>query len=158
LSHVYVPRSLTTAETFLWYDAAPGLKLGLAYLHKQSAFRFLGSYMISPETDTLPSIHVGFGVQGIGTGNPGYNARMEKNWQTDFGSINVFGGIGFRSNEDHAHPLGGFKIGLTSGWTAGLQWDGHDDYPFLTYTWDRYTSGVYLFEGRQLGYMFGARF
>jgi hypothetical protein len=41
---VYVPNSLTEAETFLWFDAAPDLTLGIAHLSRQNAFRFLGSY------------------------------------------------------------------------------------------------------------------
>ncbi|MBA3726507.1 MAG: hypothetical protein H0W86_08650 [Armatimonadetes bacterium] len=105
-----------------------------------------------------PSAHISVGVQGVGTGNPGWTGRLEKNFRTEAGNLNVFGGIGLRSNEDHAHPVAGTKLEMPSHISLGLQWDGHNAHPFATYGLDRYIVGFYLIGGKTLGYLFGARF
>lgn len=110
------------------------------------------------ETATMPSAHISIGVQGIGTGNPGYAGTLEKNFATEAGNLNIFGGVGFRSNEDHAHPLGGVKLEMPSHLSFGVQWDGHNHHPFVTQGFDGYIAGLYLIEGKRLGYMLGARF
>jgi hypothetical protein len=155
---VYVPNSLTEAETFLWFDAAPDLTLGIAHLSRQNAFRFLGSYRFVRETARMPSVHVSVGVQGIGTGNPGWSGRLEKNFRTSAGNVNVFAGVGLRSNEDHAHPLGGIKLDMPSRLAVGLQWDGHNSHPFVTQGFGQFIVGFYLVGGRSPGYLVGARF
>lgn len=149
---------MTTAETFLWYDATPDLKLGIAHLYEQHAFRFLGSYQLIRETATRPSAHISAGVQGIGTGNPGWTGRLEKNFRTEAGNVNVFGGIGLRSNEDHAHPVAGIKLEMPSQISLGLQWEGHNVHPFVTYASDQYIVGLYLIAGKTPGYLVGIRF
>lgn len=152
------PGSATDAETFLWYDASPDLKLGVAHLAKQGAFRVLGSYRLVTETPTRPSFHVGAGLQGIGTGNPGYNARAEKLFHTPAGEVTAFAGIGFRSNEGHAHGLGGLKLRLECGFAVGVQADGHQTNPFLTFSKGQWTTGLFLIDGRNPAYLLAARF
>lgn len=150
---------MTTAESFLWYSAHPRVQLGVALLWKQGAVRYLASVRISPETATLPGINLSAGVQGIGTGNPGYAATFEKNWDTTSGKFNAFAGIGFRSNENHAHALGGFKFSPAgSPFTVGLQLDGHDKHAFVTYTNREWSYGLYLIKLQSPALMVGVRF
>jgi hypothetical protein len=100
------------------------------------------------------------GVQGIGTGNPGYAATLEKNYRTPDGYVfNAFGGIGLRSNEAHGHPVAGAKVSFPSATTVGVQWDGHHVHPFATQGLPGgFVVGAYLIEGKSLGVMLGARF
>jgi hypothetical protein len=135
----------------------PRLTLGVAELYKQGAFRALGSYLLSPETETLPSTHISAGVQGIGTGNPGYSATAEKNWQLGNGSFNAFVGVGYRSNTKVTRIVGGFKYSIDA-WAFGLQNDGLVSDPFLTYSRDRYTAGFYLIDLTHPAYLLGWRF
>ena len=135
----------------------PRLTLGTAFLLKQGAFRALGSYLLSPETDKLPSTHISAGVQGIGTGNPGFSATAEKNWQLGDGSFNAFTGVGYRTNRKLTRMVGGFKYSLDA-WAIGLQNDGLVNDPFLTYSQDRYTTGIYLIDLKHPAYLLGWRF
>ncbi len=131
--------------------------MGVAYLHKQSAFRGLVAYTLSPETDKLPSLNGSIGVQGIGTGNPGYSLTLDKHFIQSVGTFNVFVGLGYRSNEDHLHPLGGVRYDFSSGLTLGLQADGHDLNPFATYRLCDVFGGLYLINGKRPAYIFGYR-
>lgn len=135
----------------------PRLTLGTAYLLKQGAFRALGSYLLSPETASLPSTHISAGVQGIGTGNPGYSFTAEKNWQLSTGSLNTFIGVGYRTNTRSTKMVGGFKYS-DNAWAIGLQNDGLVNDPFLTYSQDRYTTGIYLINLKHPAYLIGWRF
>lgn len=156
-NNVYAPSTETASESFLWYRPMDRLQLGVALLWKQGAFRGLANYEALQETAKSPNLKVGLGLQGIGTGNPGFFATSEKNWAFPSGNLNVFGGIGFRANEDHAHGLGGFKFSFPGPWTMGLQLDGHNAHPFVTYGWDRHSVGLYLIETKSLGFMWGYR-
>jgi len=129
----------------------------LAYLHRQSAFRGLIAYTISPEAETLPSVNGSFGVQGIGTGNPGYGLSLDKNFVQPEGTLNVFAGLGYRSNEDHLHPLGGVRYEFNSGFTLGLQADGHELNPFVTYRLSDAFGGLNLINGRRPAFIIGYR-
>ncbi|MBX3117969.1 MAG: hypothetical protein KF784_02815 [Fimbriimonadaceae bacterium] len=106
----------------------------------------------------MPSVSVSAGVQGIGTGNPGYSATLEKNWKSDAGTANMFVGAGFRSNESHYHGVLGAKWMDRSGFTLGLQLDGHQAHPFLTYGQGEWFGGVYLIDAKSPALMFGRRF
>ena len=154
---VCAPGSVTTDETFLWYNATPRLTLGVAHLYKQNAFRALGSYLLSPETETLPSTHISAGVQGIGTGNPGYSFTAEKNWMLHDASFNAFVGVGYRTNRKLTRMVGGFKF-THDEWAIGLQNDGLVNDPFLTYTKDQVIAGIYLIDLEHPAYMLGYRF
>jgi hypothetical protein len=158
MNTVYAPTTETVAETFLWYQAAPRLSLGVAHLWKQNALRFLGSYQLVRETERLPSFSVSVGLQGIGTGNPGYAGTFEKNWTVGEGRLNAFAGVGWRSNENHAHPLGGIKYSPDGRLTFGYQHDGHQGHPFVTYSVGQWIGGVYLIGGRSPALMSGYRF
>jgi hypothetical protein len=149
---------VTTDETFLWYHAQPRLQVGLAHLWKQNAFRYLASYNLSPETVKLPAVNVSAGVQGIGTGNPGYSAVVEKNFAIRGGSVNVFAGLGWRTNENRAREVAGAKFEFSNGITVGLQDDGKQRSPFATFTWGHLTSGLYWVGGKNVAYLLGARF
>ncbi len=87
---------MTEGESFLWYRPEPRVQLGLAYLWEQKAFRVLGNYVLLEETTTAPNLKVGFGIQSITTGNPGYYATTEKNLRFKEGRLNVYAGIGFQ--------------------------------------------------------------
>jgi hypothetical protein len=137
---------------------SPRLTLGTAYLQKQGAFRALGSYLLSPETDTMPSTHVSAGVQGIGTGNPGFSATAEKNWQVGSGSLNTFLGAGYRTNRKITRMVGGFKYTPDGQWAVGLQNDGLVNDPFITFSKDRITTGFYLIDMKHPAYLLGVRF
>lgn len=158
INTVIAPTTITEAETFIWYQAHPRLSLGVAHLYKQNSFRWLASINILPETTNFPSINASAGVQGIGTGNPGYSVTAEKNWNIGEAKFNVYSGVGFRSNESHAHGLFGFKYTTADRWTIGLQNEGHQTHPFVTYSWGQYTSGFFLIDGKSPAYMFGVRF
>jgi hypothetical protein len=123
----------------------------VAYLWEPSAFRALANWEAIPETANLPNLRLLAGVQGIGTGNPGYAATSEKNFAVTGGSVNVFLGIGFRSNENHGHLLGGAKFSSNGPWAVGFQNDGHRVHPFATYDIGRTTLGVYLIEMKSPG-------
>ncbi len=157
LNTVWWPGSLTEDETFLWYSVNPRLTLGTALLYKQKAFRALGSYLLSPETDSLPSTHVSAGVQGIGTGNPGYSFTGEKNWNLATGSFNVFAGLAYRTNRKIGRGVGGFKYSYGS-YTIGYQNDGVEQYPFASVSQGQWTAGFYLIGYKSPGYMLGVRF
>ena len=149
---------MTTDETFLWYDATPRLSVGVAFLFKQKAFRALGAYTLSPETAALPSLHVSAGIQEIATGNPGLSFTAEKNFRAGQGILNVYGGIGYRTNTRQAKILGGLKFSPSSLWTFGLQNDGIHTHPFATYSWSHWITGLYLINGKSPAVLFGSRF
>ncbi|HRI45084.1 MAG TPA: hypothetical protein PLL78_03195 [Fimbriimonadaceae bacterium] len=149
---------MTTAETFLWYSVTPSISLGLAHLWKQNALRYLASVRLAAETERWPGFYASAGVQGIGTGNPGFSATAEKNFQLGALQVNAFIGLGYRTNESHTHPVGGFKLEFADRITIGLQWEGHNTHPFITKGFGHYIAGVYLIEGKSPGLMFGARF
>lgn len=160
ISTVYAPDTETKGETFLWYRPMPRLQLGVALLWKQGAFRALGNYELVTEGRSHPNLRVGVGLQGIATGNPGYFVTTEKTWRGEAGNLNMFVGTGWRANEDHAHPLGGFKFSpVNTPFTLGVQWDGHSYHPFMTaYVRDGITVGAYAIEGKKLGLMMSFAF
>lgn len=149
---------MTTAETFIWRRVNPRLQIGLAHLWRQNAFRALAAWQPIVETEHTPALNLSAGVQGIGTGNPGYAATLEKNFALREGRLNVYGGVGFRSNENHAHFVGGIKYSPSNQWSIGIQDDGHAVNPFVTYSWDRWLAGLYLIESEHPAFMVGARF
>jgi len=134
------------------------LRLGIAHLWKQNAFRGLASVRLAKETMTSPAIYASAGVQGIGTGNPGYSLTGEKNFAMKEGVLNTFAGIGFRSNENHSHLVAGGKFAFPNGFSLGVQHDGHATHPFVSYTKQGWIVGFYLIEGKSPGYMLGKRF
>jgi hypothetical protein len=126
----------------------------VALLWKQGAFRGLGNYELLPEKGDTPSLRVGFGLQGIGTGNPGYFATSEKTWTDQWGTWTGYVGLGYRSNEDHAHGLGGLKLSLPGPWTFGAQLDGHNAHLFTSHSLNQQWSvGLYWVELKSLGVM-----
>lgn len=149
---------VTKAETFIWYQATPRLQLGLAHLFEQNAFRYLATWQALPETEEAPSLNLMAGVQGIGTGNPGYAASFEKNFRTPQGDWVAFVGIGFRANENHGHGLYGLRFALPNGLALGMQHDGHDSHVFTTYSRGRHFGGVYLVGLESPALMIGTRF
>jgi hypothetical protein len=151
---VWAPTTVTTAESFLWYRAHPRVRLGVAHLWKQNALRWLASVNLAAETATLPALNASVGVQGIGTGNPGYSATLEKN----FGAFNGYLGVGWRSNESHSHLLGGVKYAFENGVSVGLQLDGHQEHPFVVYTEGQMVYGAYLIDLKSPALMVGYRF
>ncbi|MBV6457400.1 MAG: hypothetical protein HONBIEJF_00508 [Fimbriimonadaceae bacterium] len=157
LTSVWAPATATVGETFLWYNVDSKLRLGLALLWKQTAVRFLGNYELIAETPRSPNLRVGYGVQGIGVGNPGYFATVEKSVVTGGVSLNGFVGVGFRSNENHGHLLGGFKLSPKGPWTVGVQLDGHGVHPFVNYSIGRHAVGLYLIELKSPGVMLNFR-
>lgn len=159
INTVYAPSTITTAETFIWYRVNGDLRLGLAHLWKQNAFRFLASVRLHKETDSLPGVFASAGVQGIGTGNPGYSVTFEKNFRVGNGdTFNLFTGVGFRSNENHSHIIGGVKYAFSNGLTFGVQHDGHQTHPFATYSFDEWFVGYYLVDAKSPAYMVGIKF
>jgi hypothetical protein len=106
----------------------------------------------------MPAFYTSAGIQGIGTGNPGYSLTAEKNWHQSKGQLNTFVGIGFRSNESHSHLVAGTKYMLTNGLSVGVQAEGHNTHPFLTYSRGPEVVGIYLINGRRLATMVGIRF
>ncbi len=151
---MWAPTTVTTAETFLWYRADPRVRLGVAHLWKQNSLRWLASVNLVPETFDSPAINASVGVQGIGTGNPGYSATLEKN----LGALNAYMGIGFRSNESHSHFLGGAKYALEGGVALGMQLDGHQKHPFAVFTEGQTLYGAYLIDFKSPAFMVGYRF
>lgn len=112
----------------------------------------MGNYALQTETDDLPLIRAGFGVQGIGVGNPGYFMTAEKNRSWGDVRANGYLGFGLRSNENHGHMLGGLKASRGA-WSLGVQADGHNVHPFTTWSFDGGSVGVYLVESKSLGIM-----
>jgi hypothetical protein len=154
LTTVYAPETVTRAESFVWYRPDERLQVGVAYLWRQGAFRGLANYIVIPEGERHPDLRVGLGLQGIGTGNPGYFVTSEKNFSLPEGRLNAYVGVGFRANENHGHPLGGVKFTPPGPWTLGIQHDGHAAHPFIIYdTGGSPKLGLYLIEGRSLGFM-----
>jgi hypothetical protein len=93
----------------------------------------------------MPALVAGAGLQGIGTGNPGYFLTAEKNLMSREGSLTAYLGAGFRTNEDHGHLIGGAKFTpIASAWTIGAQADWHNVSPFITRSFPELTLGVYL--------------
>lgn len=74
------------------------------------------------------------------------------------GALNVYAGIGFRSNESHSHLLGGAKYAFEGGVAVGLQLDGHQEHPFMVYTKDQTIYGVYLIDFKSPALMIGYRY
>ena len=114
----------------------------------------LGNYLVIPETARTPNLRVGFGLQGIGTGNPGYFATSEKGFIVSGARVSAYLGVGFRSNEAHGHFLGGLKVTPPGHWTFGVQQDGHDTHPFAIVGLDRnWSAWLYLVETKSPGLM-----
>lgn len=141
----------------MWYAVNDDLRLGVAHLWKQNAVRYLANFRLTKETEYLPGLFASAGVQGIGTGNPGYAVTAEKNFGGGRNRFNVYGGIGFRSNESHSHALVGARMSFDNGWALGLQADGHGYHPFTTYAFKEYIVGAYLIDGRRTALMAGIR-
>jgi hypothetical protein len=157
-SNVWAPATATEAESFLWYSVDDRLQVGVAYLWKQRAFRGMGSYKLVKETAKSPAITAGLGLQGIGTGNPGYFVTAEKGFSFKTGSASAYLGAGFRTNENHGHMLGGVKFTpLNTPWTLGLQADGHNLHPFVTHAFPEFTLGLYLVNMKLPGVLFSKR-
>jgi len=152
---LWVPGSETEAETFLWHTPQPRLNFGLAYLHRQEALRVLGTYEVVPSYRGLPNLRLGFGVQGIGTGNPGYFATTEREVRTPSGALASFAGIGFRANESHSHGLLGLRFSPNGPWSFGAQLDGHGRHLFVTHDASATTFGVYLVDMKSFGLLVG---
>jgi hypothetical protein len=114
----------------------------------------LASVNLIEETASSPALNASAGVQGIGTGNPGYSATLEKNW----GAFNAYGGVGYRSNEEHSHLLGGMKYAFQGGLTVGLQLDGHQEHPFVVHSVGQTMFGAYLIDLKSPALMAGYRF
>ncbi len=134
------------------------MTLGVAHLWEQNALRFLGSFALVSEAERSPAVNLSAGVQGIGVGNPGYSATAEKNFKQSFGSINIYAGVGLRSNENHIHGVGGIKFAFENGFVLGIQDDGHRSNPFLTYSKDQWTMGIYVVGWERIAYLVGVRF
>ena len=113
---------------------------------------------LAKETAHAPAVYASAGVQGIGTGNPGYSLTAEKNFPTASGTLNAFAGVGFRANEAHAHAVAGAKFGFPNGFSIGVQHEGHATHPFVSYTKEGWIVGLYLIEGKSMGYLVGRRF
>lgn len=152
---VWAPETATIAESFVWHRPIDRLQIGVAYLWKQGAFRALANYEVIKETAKAPSLRVGFGVQGIGTGNPGYFATSEKTLFLKEGAFTGYVGVGLRSNESHAHALGGLKFTPRGEpWTIGFQHDGHELHPFAAYSFgDGWSVGAYWIGMKSPGVM-----
>jgi len=153
---VIAPATVTYGESFIWHRPLPRLQVGVALLWKQGAFRGLGNYELIPQTAKSPNLRIGFGLQGIGTGNPGYFATSEKTLEGSVGIVTGYVGIGWRANEDHSHGLAGLKFTPKGQpWTVGFQADGHSLHEFVTYqTRDGWSIGAYLIESKMPGLMF----
>jgi hypothetical protein len=114
--------------------------------------------VVVDEGPKTPNLKVGAGVQGIGTGNPGFFATSEKNFLWPDGGINVYAGLAARSNEDHVHGVGGVRLDPHGPWALGLQLDGHQGHPYLTHATGRIVLGFYLVGYERAGYLVGVRF
>lgn len=158
VNSVYAPGSATADETFVWYRVSPRLELGLAYLLKQGAFRGLASYQLVSESANAPSVNVSAGIQGIGTGNPGFSMTFEKNVTIGSQQLNGYVGGALRSNTGEFSIIGGVKATLTKGLSLGVQHDGIQLSPFITYGLDRMTLGLYIVGGNRPAYLVGMRF
>ncbi len=156
INSLWVPGSETEAETFLWHTPQPRLNVGLAYLHKQEALRVLATYEVIPSDRGLPNLRLGFGVQGIGTGNPGYFATTEREVRTAAGELASFAGIGLRANESHSHGLLGLRFSPNGPWSVGVQHDGHGRHLFAAHKAATATFGIYLVDMKSLGLLVGA--
>ncbi|MBX7131685.1 MAG: hypothetical protein K1X67_03290 [Fimbriimonadaceae bacterium] len=159
MTNVIAPTTETYGESFLWYGPVKRVQLGLAFLWRQKAFRFLGTYQFLTETPKTPSFTAGFGVQGIGTGNPGYFVTSEKNFPLGSGRATAYLGVGFRANESHGHMLGGFKFSPDDDWTLGIQFDGHAKHPFVTRRIaGGFTLGAYLIDAKSPALLFSVQY
>ena len=118
----------------------------------------MASVSLVPETENLPALNASAGIQGIGTGNPGYSLTTEKNFVTNGGSLNFYIGEGWRSNEAVGRTVGGMKFSWKTGYTLGIQNDGIQSNPFVTYSQGLNTYGLYLVGGRNVAYLVGTRF
>lgn len=104
-------------------------------------------------------VNVSAGVQGIGTGNPGFALTAEKNFgMYSGGRLNVFAGMGWRTNEPHSHAIGGLKYSPDGRFFLGVQHDGHETHPFVTYARSGWIAGAYLINGKRVALMLGVRF
>lgn len=157
LNTVYAPGSATTGETFLWHNVDDRLQVGVALLWKQGAFRGLANYKLIQAKNGGWGLRAGFGLQGISTGNPGFYVISEKSAHTDDVEYAAYLGLGLRTNENHGHALGGFKVSpAKSNWTLGVQIDGHQTSPFATARLGKGVSaGYYWIDTKASGYMIG---
>jgi hypothetical protein len=118
----------------------------------------LASGTLVLETERTPSVNFSIGVQGIGTGNPGYSSTLEKNFEFGQNNLNVYFGVGFRSNESHGHPVGGVRFSMMNGVGIGVQDDGHQHSPFVTYSRDKWLVCLYVVGFKNPAYLVGYRF
>lgn len=103
------------------------------------------------ESKGIPTLRIGAGVQESLTGNPGYFGIAEKHFSIANGSLHLFSGVGFRSNENHGHPVAGFKFSPTKNFTFGFQSDGHWDNAFVAKTDKEFTITLYLIDLEMFG-------
>lgn len=101
------------------------------------------NYELISEKPDSPSLRIGFGLQGIATGNPGFFATSEKKWILQHFGLDAYVGIGYRTNENHFHALAGGKISFHDGISLGIQSDGHERNLFLTWSKDMLSIGFY---------------
>ncbi|CAN5382714.1 hypothetical protein BH11ARM1_BH11ARM1_00200 [soil metagenome] len=158
LNSVYAPTTETEGESFLWYSVNERLTIGTGFLWKQGAFRALGAYILAPETVQMPSLNFMAGVQGIGSGNPGVALTGEKNFAQKSGNLNIFGGVGYRTNRKILRAVGGVKYNMDQHWTVGYQNDGVNQYPFASFSEGAMSYGAYLIGFQSPAFMVGTRF
>jgi len=154
LSTLYVPRSVTEAETFLWYRADPRLQFGVAHLSKQNAVRFLLSANLIPEREKTPSVNIMLGTQETTTGNPGYAMTFEKRWS----NLSTYVGVGFRRTDSQARLIGGARYSFAPQYSVGFQEDGLREHLFVTHDRGDVFGGLYLYDMELPGILFGIRF
>jgi len=151
LTSVWIPESATKVESFIWLRPIHRFQVGVAHLWEQNSYRILANTILIPETKTTPALRIGAGIQESLIGNPGYFGFVEKHFPIGGGSLHVFSGIGFRSNENHGHPLVGFKYSSMKEFTLGLQSDGHLDNFFVSQTVGEFTITLYWIDFETLG-------
>lgn len=112
-------------EIFVRYGVTERLELGLGYLNKQRIVRPLASYVLVPETQSMPSLTTGAMVDALEDGRQMLFLTAGKRFPTKHGvPVNAYAGIAQVTTRSETRFIGGLLVPLAKGLNASVQFDG----------------------------------
>jgi hypothetical protein len=115
----------------LWFGGLKRIQLGATYHQASKSVRGLLAYQVLEETAGTPGLNFSYGVQSQETGRTGTSITLEKNFAKGASSLNLFGGVAYRTSENFGRAVAGFKYSPNDVYFIGNQFDGVDHNPFF---------------------------
>jgi hypothetical protein len=138
----------------------PRVDLGIEFNPKAEQASPLANMRLLHETKTRPAIMVGTSSDRIGTPEgQSFYATISKDLNPQLGvPISPYVGVAYGTFEDRARPIGGANIGLGSGFSSLLIFDGVHFHPTASFHRGRHGVSVLLVRSRDVGVSYNIRF